>query len=175
MEQIRYTKRICEDQEKISRFLTEQRVGTLSMTEQNGTPYAVPVNYIYLNGSIYIHGMGSGKKNELLAANPQVCFSVFEEFGTVADPVPAKCDTAYLSVVLFGQAILVQDLAEKTQALVQLLNKFTPQYFKTPLSAQFVDQYRSGLDHNAVAVYCIAPEFLTAKENPIDEGNMFSA
>ncbi|WP_371378109.1 pyridoxamine 5'-phosphate oxidase family protein [Sporomusa aerivorans] len=173
MEQIKYTKRICGDKEKITRFLQEQRVGTLSMCEEGGRPYAVPVNYVYWNNKVYIHGMGSGKKNDVLAVNRTVCFTVFEEFGTVADAVPAKCDTAYLSVVIFGKALPVEDLTEKTQALIQIVEKFMPQYFKTPLAAQFVDKYRSSFDDKAVAVYCIEPEDLTAKENPVDEANMF--
>ena len=48
-----------------------------------------------------------------------------------------------------------------------------PHFFKNPLSKQFVDKYRSSLDNNAVAVYCIDPEDLTAKENPIDMEHMF--
>lgn len=175
MEQIKYTKRICNDKAKIDRFLTEQRVGTLSMCENEGRPYALPVNYIYWNDKIYIHGMGSGKKNDVLAANPSVCFTVFEEFGTVADPMPAKCDTAYLSVVIFGKAVLVQDVAEKTEVLAQLLEKFMPRFFKTPLAPHFVETYRSSFDNNVVAVYCIDPEDLTAKENPVDVENMFQA
>jgi nitroimidazol reductase NimA-like FMN-containing flavoprotein (pyridoxamine 5'-phosphate oxidase superfamily) len=175
VEQIKYTQRICADKEKINRFLTEKRVGTLSMCETAERPYALPVNYVYWNSKIYIHGMGSGKKNVVLAASPSVCFTVFEEFGTVADPVPAKCDTAYLSVVIFGKAVLVQDVEEKTQVLAQFLEKFMPQFFKTPLSTQFVDKYRSSFDNNAVAVYAIDPEDLTAKENPIDPEHMFQA
>lgn len=175
MEQISYRQRICQDKEKIAAFLTGKRVGTLSMSEAAGRPYALPVNYVFWQGKIYIHGMGSGKKNRILAANPAVCFTVFEEFGTVADPVPAKCDTAYLSVVIFGKAVLVKDLEEKTQVLAQFLEKFMPRFFKTPLSAQFVDKYRSSFDDKAVAVYAIAPEELTAKENPVDPEHMFQA
>jgi nitroimidazol reductase NimA-like FMN-containing flavoprotein (pyridoxamine 5'-phosphate oxidase superfamily) len=173
MEPIRYTQRICDDKEKIDRFLAEKRVGTLSMCDKGGNPYAVPVNYIYWNGKIYIHGMGSGKKNVILAANSLVCFTVFEEFGTVIDSVPCKCDTSYLSVVIFGKAVPVQDLDEKTQVLMRLLEKFAPHLFKNPLSMQFVDKYRSACDNNAVAVYCIYPEDLTAKENPVDMEHMF--
>src|SRR5471030_936125 len=141
MEQIRYTQRICDDKEKINNFLIEKRVGTLSMCDKEGKPYALPVNYIYWNGKIYIHGMGSGKKNNDVSENSKVCFNVCEEFGTVTDPVPSKCDTSYFSVVIFGEAVLVQDLDEKTQALTQFLEKFMPHFFKNPLSKQFVDKY----------------------------------
>ncbi|MBP2643791.1 MAG: pyridoxamine 5-phosphate oxidase-related FMN-binding protein [Firmicutes bacterium] len=173
MEKIRYTQRICEDKEKINRFLSEQRVGTLGMCESADKPYVIPVNYIYWNDKIYFHGMGSGKKNNILVKRPSVCFTVFEEFGTVVDPMPAKCDTAYLSIVIFGQVVLVEEVAEKTQALGQLLEKFMPRYFKTPLSPHFVENYRSSFDNEAVAVYCIKPDSITAKENPIDVEHMF--
>ena len=173
MKQISYTKRICEDKDKIDRFLAEKRVGILGMTDTEGIPYAIPVNYLHWQNKIYIHGLGSGRKNLILTANPRVCFTVFEEFGTVVDTIPCKCDTAYFSVVIFGKAVLLQDLPEKAQILTRFLEKFTPRLFKNPLSAQYVDKYRSSLDNNAVAVYRIDPEILTAKENPVDMEHMF--
>jgi nitroimidazol reductase NimA-like FMN-containing flavoprotein (pyridoxamine 5'-phosphate oxidase superfamily) len=173
MEQIRYTPRICDDREKVDRFLREKRVGTLAMYDQNGKPYAVPVNYVYWNGKIYFHGMGSGKKNTILAVRPEVCFTVFEEYGTVMAKMPCKCDTAYFSIVIFGKTRLVLELEEKTQALTQIMEKFTPGLFKTPLSQKLIAKYRSAIDNNAVAVYCITPDELTAKENPVVPAQMF--
>ncbi|SHI65153.1 pyridoxamine 5'-phosphate oxidase family protein [Propionispora hippei] len=173
MEQISYTQRICHDQEKIERFLTEQRVGTLSMSDSSGIPYALPVNYVYWNGKIYIHGMGSGKKHAVLAKQPSVCFTVFEEFGTVTDAHPAKCDTAYLSVIIFGKALPVADTVEKTAALNRLLDKFLPGFFKSPLTGEFVEQYRSSFDNKTVMVYGIEVAELTAKENPVAGQNLF--
>ncbi|WP_446897931.1 pyridoxamine 5'-phosphate oxidase family protein [Clostridium sp. LBM24168] len=167
MGKIRYTQRICHDKEKINRFLDEQRVGILGMSEKN-IPYAVPVNYIYWNKKIYIHGMGSGKKNNILGENSKVCFTVFEDLGTVKDPIPCKCDTSYFSVVIFGKAIIVKDLDEKAEALTKFLDKFVPGFFNSPLPTKFVNKYRSSLDNMTVTVYCIRPENLTAKENPAD-------
>lgn len=175
MEQkIRYKARICEDRERIDGFLSEKRVGVLAINDKDFSPYAIPVNYVYLNGSIYFHGMGSGKKNTLLEANPAVCFTVWDELGTVRDSVPCKCDTSYFSVVLFGQALAVDEVSEKTMALSALMDKFMPGMFKNPLSPVMVEKYRSSHDNRGVAVYRIKPEALTAKENPLDPPNMFS-
>lgn len=173
MEQIRYTQRICEDKIKINSFLEKKRVGILSMCDEEGNPYAVPVNYIYLDEKIYIHGMGTGKKNRIIEVKSSVCFTVFEEFGTVIDPVPCKCDTSYFSIVIMGKINLVENLHEKTQVLTKLVEKFTPNFFKKPLSKQFVEKYKSSFDKMPVSVYCIYPEILTAKENPIDMEHMF--
>ena len=173
MEQIRYTQRICEDKNKINKFLFEKRVGILSMCDEEGNPYAIPVNFIYLDEKIYIHGMGTGKKNRIVETKSSVCFTVFEEFGTVVDSVPCKCDTSYFSIVIMGKIVLVKDLDEKTQVLTKLVEKFTPNLFKSPLSKQYVEKYKSSFDKMPVSVYCITPEILTAKENPIDMEHMF--
>ncbi|MFT8351113.1 pyridoxamine 5'-phosphate oxidase family protein [Clostridium saccharoperbutylacetonicum] len=173
MEQIRYTQRICGDKNKINNFLEDKRVGALSMCDEYGNPYVIPVNYIYLNEKIYIHGMGSGKKNRIIETKPSVCFTVFEEFGTVVDIVPCKCDTSYFSIVIMGKMFLVKDINEKTQVLTKLVEKFMPNFFKNPLSNQFVEKYKSSFDKMPVSVYCLSPEILTAKENPIDIEHMF--
>ncbi len=173
METIRYTQRICEDKNKINNFMKERRVGILSMCDEEGKPYAVPVNYIYLNEKIYIHGMGTGKKNRLMEAKPSVCFTVFEEFGTVVDSIPCKCDTSYFSIVIIGKVTLVKELDEKTHVLSKLVEKFTPNLFKLPMAKQFVEKYKSAFDNMPVSVYCLSPESFTAKENPIDDEHMF--
>ena len=99
MNKISYTQRNCTDKEKIETFLLESRTGVIGMTS-DGFPYAVPVNYIWNNGSVYFHGMGSGKKVDSLSKKPMVCFTVYKEVGTVTDPVPAHADTSYLSVMI---------------------------------------------------------------------------
>ena len=70
------------------------------------------MNYVWYNGSVYFHGMGSGKKENILSQNPFVCFTIYEEHGTVIDPVPCHADTVYMSVMLFGKAEKVTDPEE---------------------------------------------------------------
>lgn len=167
MNQVRYTQRNCTDREKIEAFLYRGRTGVLGMID-GSFPYAVPVNYIWHKGSIYFHGMGSGKKEEILAQNPLICFTIYEEKGTVIDPVPCHADTAYMSIMLFGKAEKVNDFAEAATALQILLDKYMPNYYKHPLTGSLIEKYRSSLDGNAVSVYRIVPQEMTAKENSVE-------
>ncbi|MGE4549098.1 MAG: pyridoxamine 5'-phosphate oxidase family protein [Intestinibacillus sp.] len=80
MQQIRYTQRICTDQQKIDAFLRRMRTGVLGICA-GAYPYAVPVNFIWNDGAVYFHGMGSGKKFDLLLESPPVCFTVYGEVG----------------------------------------------------------------------------------------------
>ncbi len=172
--QIRYTARSCTDQEKINAFLTRSRVGVISMAAGD-YPYAVPVNFVWLDGSVYFHGMGSGKKVDLLAAAPNVSFTVYEEIGTVTDPVPCHADTAYFSVMLFGKAQRVTDSQEAAGVLQALLQKFTPGLYEQRIQAKLVEGYRSALDGNAVSVFRVTPKELTAKENSAPKESLFHA
>lgn len=172
MDQIRYTQRICTDQERIQAFLGRMRVGTVGM-HGGAYPYAVPVNFVWHNGCIYFHGMGSGKKEDLLQEGPPVCFTVYKEYGTVTDPVPCHADTSYMSVMLFGRAEKVTDYKEAAAVLQQLLNKFMPNFYKKVLNGAFIEKYRSSMDGNAVSVYRITPQAISAKENRAEPDSLF--
>ncbi|MDF2935765.1 MAG: pyridoxamine 5-phosphate oxidase [Paenibacillaceae bacterium] len=172
MEHVSYAKRDCRDQDKINAFLAASRVGVVGIAG-DGYPYAVPVNYVWHKGCIYFHGMGSGKKLRLVADNPKVSFTVYREHGTVTDPVPCHADTSYFSVMVFGEAERVQDFAEAAEVLQQLLEKFTPGFYKQLMSPRMVEGYRSAMDGNAVSVVRITPVHITAKENAAEPEAMF--
>lgn len=172
MNKIRYVQRDCKDKQKIEKFLIKTRTGVIGM---NNTvfPYAVPVNFVWYNGSIFFHGMGSGKKVDLLSSEPPVCFTVYEEFGTVTDPMPCHADTSYMSVMIFGKVEKVVDFEEAALALQNLVEKYTPGYYKKPLTSKLIENYRSSFDDKVVSVYRITPEDMTAKENQADENELF--
>jgi uncharacterized protein len=173
MDQIRYTQRDCTDKEKIENSLLQERTGVLGMI--NGTfPYAIPMNYVWHKGSIYFHGMGSGKKEDILSQAPPVCFTIYREHGTVIDPVPCHADTSYISIMLFGKAEKVTDSEEAAEALQKLVEKYMPGYYSNPLTSSFIEKYRSSLDENPVSVHRITPEWMTAKENSVEPDKLFN-
>jgi len=172
MNHVRYKQRDCKDQEKIGAFLTNTRIGVVGMVDGD-MPYTVPVNYVWHNGSIYFHGMGSGRKEDILSKGPNVSFTVYEEVGTVTDPVPCKADTAYMSVMIFGKVEKTASFDEAAGALQKILDKYMPGFYNHPMSASFVEKYRSAHDNKGVAVYKITPSDMTAKENSADESQLF--
>lgn len=169
VESVGYRSRDVTDQGLIDEFLAVSRIGVIGIRDSE-FPYAVPVNFVWHNGAVYFHGMGSGKKVRLLAGDPAVCFTVFREDATVPDPVPCHADTAYFSVMLFGEAHLVTDSGEAAQALQEIITKYLPWHYKQSIGPTLVERYRSGLDGNAVKVYRITPRHVTAKQNELPAG-----
>ena len=168
MNKIRYVQRECNDKQKIEKFLNKARTGVIGMNGDD-FPYAVPVNFVWYDGSIFFHGMGSGKKETILSSEPPICFTVYEEYGIVTDPMPCHADTAYMSVMLYGNVEKVNDFKEAAIVLQNLMEKYTPGYYKKPITATLIEKYRSSLDGNAVSVYKLTPTDLTAKENNVSE------
>ncbi len=164
MEQIRYKQRICTDREKIETFLIQARTGVLAVSGGE-YPYAVPLNYVWHDGCIFFHGMGSGKKEDILSQSPPAAFTVYEEYGTVKDPVPCHADTSYMSIMIFGRAEKVTDVEEAVKALQKLVDKFLPKFYRHSLTGSLIEKYRSSMDGRAVSVYRIRAEAMTAKEN----------
>jgi len=160
------------DRSKVDDFLKKARIGHLGMVDGH-LPYVVPLNFVWINEKFYFHGATGGRRNQVMDANPEVCCTVCEEYGTITDPVPAKTDTAYMSVMIFGKARPVDDLTEATHMLQEMMDKYVPGYYSRSLSRQHVEKYRSAVFGGPVQVYRIDPYHITAKENPVEEEKMY--
>ncbi|RJX41171.1 pyridoxamine 5'-phosphate oxidase family protein [Paenibacillus pinisoli] len=162
---VRLAKRECKDEEKIERFLQEAQTGFLGLTD-GIVPYVVPLNYVWMKerGAFYFHGAEEGRKMELMAQKKEACLTLSESFGTIPNPIPAKTDTAYMSVMAFGEMELVPDLAEATEAMQALLDKYVPGYYQSPLAASHVERYRSSIGSRTFIFKLVVRE-RTAKEN----------
>lgn len=166
MHKIRQQKLACTDDHRIDQFLRTARTGYLGLTDGD-LPYVIPLNFIWMNKAIYFHGAAQGRKIDLILANPNCCFTVSEDYGTMVSPIPAKTDTAYMSVILFGALESVTDLEEATSAMQGMLNKYVPGYYDQSLSPAHVEKYRSSLGSHTV-VFKLPPSVRTAKENPLN-------
>ncbi|MDN4493577.1 pyridoxamine 5'-phosphate oxidase family protein [Ureibacillus aquaedulcis] len=165
MHTIRQEKLNCTDAKRIDEFLVDARTGYLGLTDGE-LPYVVPLNFIWMNEALYFHGAAHGRKINLIQANPNCCFTVSEDYGTMVSPIPAKTDTAYMSVMLFGVLETVSDINEATSAMQGMLDKYVPGYYDKSLSQTHIEKYRSSLGSHTV-IFKLTPSVRTAKENQL--------
>ncbi len=121
------------DKQEMEQLLSDAETRVLALS---GEPYAVPVNFLYSGGFIYIHGQMNGEKAARIRANKRVCVTVFDDRGVYAKPnAKTMCNvsTHYSSVVIQGEA---QELfgERKTEALRELTRKFRPQMLELPIN-----------------------------------------
>lgn len=109
----------------IVKILKNNSYGILSTISENGYPYGVPLNYIFLNDSIYFHSAIKGHKLDNILNNDKVSFCVIGQ----SYVLPEEFNTKYESVIIFGKAIEVFD-DEKDSALLEMINKYSSDYIK---------------------------------------------
>ncbi|MFL0194155.1 pyridoxamine 5'-phosphate oxidase family protein [Clostridium sp. WILCCON 0269] len=122
--EIRRKDRELEIEESIE-LLKSCDYGILSTIGEDGYAYGVPLNYVYINNSIYFHSAEEGHKLDNLINNARVSFCVVGQTSILPD----KFSTKYESVIIFGRANEVFD-NEKNTALLEILNKYSPEYIE---------------------------------------------
>lgn len=97
--------------------------GVLAVSGDDGYPYAVPVNYYYEDGMIFIHCAVSGHKLDAVRNSEKVSFCVVDQ----DQVVPEKRTDYFRSVIAFGRARVVDEPERKRQYLLKLGVKYSPE------------------------------------------------
>ncbi len=134
------------------KIIMNAEFGNLATLGQDGYPYAVPLNYAYENGAIYVHSAKAGNKLENILQHNKVCFSIVG----YSKLLPEKFDTEYDSAVIYGRAVEVTDEAEKKQALALLIEKYSGGYLEQGMA--YIEK-----SNKATAVIKIEIEKMTGK------------
>ena len=133
-------------------ILLKGEYGILSTIGADDYPYAVPVNYVVVNGMIYIHGTcESGQKTENIQKNPKVCFTVVGD----TEVLPSKFSEKYESVVVLGTAELSNE-SDKMIALEEFINKYSSEYKESGM--KYIQAAK-----DKVSIYKISIDKITGK------------
>jgi Predicted flavin-nucleotide-binding protein len=112
--------------EEARKILEEGLYGILSTVDKDLQPYGIPISYVLLNGSIYIHGTNAGgHKYTNIESNNRVSFTVVGK----TQVLPDKFSTLYESAIAFGTIETVSDEEERLLAFREFLNKYSPDFF----------------------------------------------
>jgi nitroimidazol reductase NimA-like FMN-containing flavoprotein (pyridoxamine 5'-phosphate oxidase superfamily) len=135
--------------------------GRLATVSPDGSPYIVPLLYVWMNGEIWFHNTtAQGHLRGNVEHEPRVCFEV-DDPGEVYANGPTECNTslAYRSVVAFGRIRIIEDQAKKKAFFDALMKKYAdPKWGRPKGIYPRLDQ---------VSVYAIAVERMTGKETPL--------
>ena len=102
------------------RILKTGKVAVWAVSGDDDYPYAVPVNYVYNDGNIYIHSAKQGHKIDAIRRNPKCSLCIIDK-----DEVVAEEFTSYFrSVIAFGQAEIIEDEEETINELRLLSDKY---------------------------------------------------
>ena len=104
------------DEARALELLRTAEYAVLSMIDEEGKPYGIPINHIWDEGErIYIHCAPQGKKLRALRAHSEVSLCIIGRVHLL----PSKFTTEYESVILRGRAQLDLPAEELGQQYVE--------------------------------------------------------
>lgn len=119
---IRRQDRILEADQALN-LLINGEYGFLAICN-DGRGYGIPISYVYSDNKIYFHCAPEGEKLRCIEKNSSVCFCAVGS--TMVQP--AKFTTAYESVLVFGDIVIVENDDERMKALELIVDKYSPEY-----------------------------------------------
>jgi len=119
------------DQTEIESIIDQCDICFVGITETDGTPYVIPMNFGYLNGEIILHSAPEGKHLSLLKLSNRICVTFCSNRKLVYQHPDVACSYSMnsQSVVCKGSVTYIEDLAEKAEAMNQVMKKFSDRTF----------------------------------------------
>lgn len=97
--------------------------GILSLVDTDGTPYGVPISYVYDGDNhIYLHCAVAGRKIDCIRTDSRCSFCVVAQDHIV----PEEFTTYFRSVIVAGRVRILTDPEEILTGLVMLSSKYCP-------------------------------------------------
>ena len=152
-----------KDTEQIHSILDSTEYGTLALSADD-VPYAVPLNFVRINESIYFHGALSNKKMKMFSHNPHVSFSVVENYALIdsdfstTEGLACPATQFFKSVSIDGVVEIVESRDEKIEMFTALMQKLQPKGGYKPFED---DGYSNSLKNTAV--FKLVPSHISCK------------
>ena len=125
---MRHPERKLKDQETITAILRQAPIGRMATVNRKGIPIIKPLNFLYINGKIYIHSSMKGEKIQDIQRGSPVCFEVDEPVAYRTGGEPAcKAGYYYRSIIMKGEASLMKGREKKREILERMMEKYQPE------------------------------------------------
>lgn len=100
---------------------------TVALTDAEGNPYAIPMNFAYHDGIVYLHSGPEGGKVKMAERHPRVCISFCEGHELVYMHRQVACSYSMKSrsVVCRGDVSFIDDADEKRRVLNLIMRQYT--------------------------------------------------
>lgn len=105
---------------------------TVGLTDRDGNPYVIPMNFAYHDGTIYLHSGPDGSKIEMVTRHPRICitFCLGHELVYMHRQVACSYSMKSRSVMCRGNVRFVEDLEQKRRVLDIIMQQYTTDEFK---------------------------------------------
>ena len=109
-------------------MLEHSLVGRIATINRKGIPVIKPINFLYWDGKIYFHSSTKGEKIGDIRRRGTICFEVDEPIAFVpATGSACRSSYYYRSIIVKGNAAIVNQQEKKLKILERLMEKYQPE------------------------------------------------
>jgi nitroimidazol reductase NimA-like FMN-containing flavoprotein (pyridoxamine 5'-phosphate oxidase superfamily) len=138
---MRRPERELQNRETIIAMLERLSVGRIATVNQKGFPVIKPVNFLYLDGRIYLHSSIKGEKIGDIQRGSPVCFEVDEPIAyVIASASSCKASYYYRSILIKGKAAFVKGRDKKMRILERMIEKYQPEGHDGEMPEEILDK-----------------------------------
>lgn len=131
--------------------LMAETIGRVGLVTSDGYARIIPVNFVEENQAIYFHGALEGEKYDLFQQKPKITFQIEKTYALIpsywlGEKNGCTATIFYKSLFARGNGLIVEDKAEKFEALQLLMEKdqgeggYLPFHVDEPLYQKIIDQ-----------------------------------
>lgn len=144
-----------DDIKEIEAIIKACQTCFLGLSDENNTPYVIPMNFGYHDGTIYLHSGQEGRKWDIMKSNPKACvtFMLGEELAYQDEHIACSWRVKSKTVMAEGLIEFIEDFDQKERILHILMAQYSSKEFK--FNAPAVKN---------VGIYKLNIQKLTAKE-----------
>ena len=115
------------DSKEIENIIRQCPYCMVGITDADGHPYVIPMNFAYEKGIIYLHSGPDGGKLEMIRQHPDVCITFCDghELVWMHQQVACSYSMKSRSVICRGRVEFVDDMDEKRRILTLLMKQYT--------------------------------------------------
>lgn len=135
-------------------ILRENTSGVLAVFGDDGYPYAVPLSYVYDNGTLFFHCAKSGHKLDAIKACDKASFCMIDQDLVI----PKEYTTYFRSVILFGRASIMTQEDEIRGVIEKLAIKYYPDDSRENRDSAIEKEYK------AMCMVRFQIEYMSGKE-----------
>ncbi len=143
------------DKQEIEKIILDSDHCFVGISEKDGSPYVIPMNFAYHEGQIILHSGPHGKHLDLLEIDNRVCVTFCTENNKLMyqhEDVACSYSLNSKSVLCKGKIEFVEDFDEKNRLINIFMKHYTDREFK--ISAPAIRN---------VKVWLLTPESITCK------------
>ena len=118
-------------------IIKKSQVCFVGLSDEEGMPYVLPMNFGYNDDIIYLHSALEGHSIEIIKKNPKTCITFCSNAQLAYQNQEVACSYRMKSesVMCWGEVIFVNDLDEKKAALDIIMRQYSEQEFAYSLPA----------------------------------------